>query len=57
MAKFKLDLQIPMMYPYTFELNVYNHCRDREQKPMMADMTKRGNTIYPWPFHGGDIEK
>jgi hypothetical protein len=41
-----------MMYPYTkFELNVCNHSRDNERKPIYG-MTK-GNTICPRPFHGG----
>jgi hypothetical protein len=35
MPKFDLDLHNPMMYPYTkFELNVCNHSRDNEWKPI-----------------------
>jgi hypothetical protein len=35
MTKFELDLHNPMMYPYTkFELNVCNHSRDNERKPI-----------------------
>jgi hypothetical protein len=35
MTKFELDLNNPMMYPYTkFELNVSNCSRDNERKPM-----------------------
>jgi hypothetical protein len=55
MTKFKLDLHNPMMYPYTkIELNVCNSSRDNERKPICG-MTK-GNTICPWPFHGGGIK-
>jgi hypothetical protein len=34
-TKFELDLHNLMMYPYTkFELNVCNHSRDNERKPI-----------------------
>jgi hypothetical protein len=55
MAKFKLDLHNPTMYPYTkFKLNVCNHLRDNGRKPIYG-MTK-DNTICPWPIHGGGIK-
>jgi hypothetical protein len=38
MAKFELDLPNPIMYPNTkFELNVCNHSRDNEWKPIMME--------------------
>jgi hypothetical protein len=36
MTIFELDLHNPKMYPYTkFEVNVCNHSRDNEWKPIM----------------------
>jgi hypothetical protein len=58
-TKFKFDLHNPI-YSYTkFELNVCNRSRDNERKPFMEwrnDGMTKGNTICPWPFHGGGIK-
>jgi hypothetical protein len=38
MTKFELDLQHPMMYPYTkFESNMCNRSRDIEWKPKIME--------------------
>jgi hypothetical protein len=50
--KFRLDLHIPMMYPYIeFELNVCNGCIDNERKLHDDRTTEQGNTICPQPLY------